>query len=176
MSVRLVLGDLTSFEADAIVNAANGDLVPGGGVSGAIHRSAGPAVAAAGREYVSLHGRVPTGSAAATTAGDLRGVKYVIHAVGPVWHGGRAGEAALLASAYASAIRVADGLGCASIAFPSISTGTYGYPVESAAPVAVRAVADALEKTSTVKVATFVLFSQGDLDAYGRALRSPSAR
>ncbi len=172
MPIRLVLGDLTSFEADAIVNAANSDLAPGGGVSGAIHRAGGPAVAAAAREYVSLHGRVPTGSAAATTAGDLRGVKYVIHAVGPVWHGGHAGEATLLVSAYTSAIRVADGLGCASIAFPSISTGIYGYPVESAAPVAVRAVTDALEKASTLKNATFVLFSKRDLDAYERALRS----
>jgi O-acetyl-ADP-ribose deacetylase (regulator of RNase III) len=172
MPIRLVLGDLTSFEADAIVNAANGDLAPGGGVSGAIHRAAGPAVAAAGREYVSLHGRVPTGSAAATTAGSLPGVRYVIHAVGPVWHGGRSGEAALLASAYTSAIRVADGLGCTSIAFPSISTGIYGYPIESAAPVAVRAVTDALGRASTLKNATFVLFSQRDLQTYESALHS----
>ncbi len=172
MPIRLVLGDLTTFEADAIVNAANGELAPGGGVSGAIHRAAGPAVAAAGREYVSLHGRVPTGSAAATTAGNLHGVRYVIHAVGPIWHGGRSGEATLLASAYDSATRVADGLGCTSIAFPSISTGIYGYPLESAAPVALGAVADALKKTSTVKNATFVLFSQRDLKAYDIALHS----
>jgi O-acetyl-ADP-ribose deacetylase (regulator of RNase III) len=96
----------------------------------------------------------------------------VIHAVGPIWHGGRSGEAALLASAYASATRVADGLGCTSIAFPSISTGIYGYPLESAAPVAVRAVADALKKTTTVKNATFVLFSQRDMRAYDIALHS----
>jgi O-acetyl-ADP-ribose deacetylase (regulator of RNase III) len=173
--IHLVLGDLTRFPADAIVNAANSDLWPGGGVSGAIHRAAGPAVAAEGRAYVAEHGPVPTGQAAATTAGNLSGVRYVVHAVGPVWHGGRSGEAEALASAYSSAVRVADDLGCASIAFPSISTGIYGFPLEMAAPVAVRAVSDALAGTRKLKDATFVLFSARDLETYERALLSISA-
>jgi O-acetyl-ADP-ribose deacetylase len=175
MPVRLILGDLTRFPADAIVNAANNGLWPGGGVSGAIHRAAGPAVARACEEYVAEHGPVPTGQAAATTAGDLPGVSYVIHAVGPVWHGGRSGEGGVLASAYTSATLVADDLGCVSIAFPSISTGIYGFPLDLAAPIAVRAVTEALADARNLKDATFVLFSPRDLEVYERALQSLSA-
>jgi O-acetyl-ADP-ribose deacetylase (regulator of RNase III) len=133
--ITFVVGDLTTQEVDAIVNAANEQLAPGAGVSGAIH-------AAGGREIFDEAARLggcPTGQARATGAGRLP-ARHVIHAVGPVWHGGGAGEAELLASAYRTSLELAEELGCRTIAFPALSTGIYGYPVEKAAPVAVDAV------------------------------------
>jgi O-acetyl-ADP-ribose deacetylase len=136
MSVTFVVGDLTQQEVDAIVNAANEQLAPGGGVAGAILRAGGQEI----YDEAARLGGCATGDAKATGAGRLP-ARYVIHAVGPVWSGGDAGEDELLASAYRRSLEVAEGLGCRTIALPALSTGIYGYPPENAAPVAVGAVA-----------------------------------
>ena len=162
--MELVQGDITAVEVDAIVNAANTSLLGGGGVDGAIHRAGGPAILAECRRL----GGCETGDAKATTAGDLP-ARFVIHAVGPVWHGGSRGEDDLLASAYRRSVEVAAGLGCVSIAFPAISTGVYGFPVERAAPIALRTVRDTAAGTS-VERPVFVLFSAHDLEVHRAAL------
>ena len=168
--ITLTLGDITRVDADAIVNAANSRLAVGGGVCGAIHRAGGPEIAAECRAYVAEHGSVPAGGAALTTGGSLP-ARYVVHAVGPVWHGGTSGESQTLASAYRRSIEVADAHGdIEAIAFPSISTGIFGYPLDKAAPTAVRAVRDALADATHVREATFVLFDQATYAAYERAL------
>src|SRR5215470_1212956 len=131
-NLRLEQGDIAKEAADAIVNAANSELLAGAGVCGAILRAGGPAIADDCRRIRSEHGRVPPGQAVATTAGNLK-ARYVIHTVGPIWRGGQANEAETLASCYRESIRLADGLNCTSIAFPAISTGVFGYPIESAA-------------------------------------------
>jgi O-acetyl-ADP-ribose deacetylase (regulator of RNase III) len=167
--VRLVQGDITTFEVDAIVNAANRALAGGAGVDGAIHRVGGPAVMA---DLAKRYGRsrhCPTGSAVVSDAGDLP-ARVVIHAVGPVWRGGSAGEPDLLASAYRTSLDLAADEGCRSVAFPSISTGAYGYPVEEAAGVALRAVEDWIaERPDALESVTFVLFSADTLAAFERA-------
>jgi len=168
MPIRLTLGDITCFGVDAIVNAANSQLLPGGGVCGAIHAAAGPELARACAEWVREHGSVPTGSAAITPGFSLP-ARWVIHAVGPTWRGGSSGEAGLLASAYRSSIELADQAELATIAFPSISTGIFGYPVEVAAPTALSAVAEALARAPHVHEATLVLFDSATLATYERA-------
>jgi O-acetyl-ADP-ribose deacetylase len=135
MSLTFVVGDLTEQRVDAIVNAANEALAPGGGVCGAIRRAGGDEIF----DEAARLGGCATGDAKATGAGRLP-ARYVIHAVGPVWGGGDAGEAELLGSAYRRSLEVAEELGCRTIALPALSTGIYGYPVELAAPVAVAAV------------------------------------
>ena len=155
--------DITTLDVDAIVNAANTDLKPGGGVCGAIHRAAGPELAQACAE---LRG-CPTGEARITPGFKLK-ARYVIHAVGPVWRGGESAEADRLASAYAASIRLASGLRMKSIAFPAISTGVYGYPIEEATPIAVAAVRRAVKGTSIEKV-IFACFSDDVLEAYKTA-------
>lgn len=167
--ITLARGDITRFSADAIVNASNAQLTPGGGVSGAIHSAGGPSIAAEGREILERRGPLASGEAEATTAGRLP-ARYVIHALGPVWHGGGHGEAAALASAYGESIRIADELGLGSLAFPSISTGIFGYPAGLAAPVALRAVRKALASASSVSDVTFVLFDDATYRAYEQAL------
>jgi O-acetyl-ADP-ribose deacetylase (regulator of RNase III) len=167
--VRLIRGDITRVTADAIVNAANSGLRGGGGVDGAIHRAGGQAIMRELDAIRSAKGGCPTGSAVLTTAGHLP-ARYVFHAVGPVYHGGQRGEAALLESCYATCMKMAAGEGVRSISFPSISTGVYGYPVDLAAPIAVRAVARGLGEPGTVETATFVLFDQQTYEAYERAL------
>lgn len=170
--LTLLRGDITEQEVAAIVNAANSSLLGGGGVDGAIHRRGGPAILAACRRLreTEYPGGLPTGRAVATTAGDLP-ARAVIHTVGPVWHGGDRGEAELLASAYRNSLDVARANGWASVAFPSISTGAYGYPIERAADVAIRTVLAALaahaDAFDEVRV---VLFSAGDLAVHERAL------
>ncbi len=162
--------DITKLTADAIVNAANSTLLGGGGVDGAIHRAGGPSILAECERIVAKIGRLPAGKAVMTTAGRMP-AKYVIHTVGPVWSGGRRGEAETLASAYRESIRIADENSVATIAFPSISTGAYRYPVNEAAKVAIKSVAGALAKTSFVREVRFALFDSSTLDAYVAAAR-----
>jgi O-acetyl-ADP-ribose deacetylase (regulator of RNase III) len=164
VALEFVAGDITTVPVDAIVNAANGALSGGGGVDGAIHRAGGPTI----MEECRLLGRCPTGDARATGAGDLP-ARYVIHAVGPVWHGGASGEPHALASAYRHSVEVADELGCESVAFPAISTGIYGYPVERAAEVAVPAALAAAEASAHVRRLVFVLYSGRDLATFQQA-------
>jgi O-acetyl-ADP-ribose deacetylase (regulator of RNase III) len=159
--VEVIRGDITKVEVDALVNAANEGLRGGGGVDGAIHRAAGPAV----MEECRLIGHCPTGMAVITTAGRLP-AKRIIHTVGPVWHGGARGEAGLLKSAYENSLRLAGDHRMKSIAFPSISTGVYGYPIEEAAPVAIKAVLDILERGTSLERVVFVLFSESDYAIY----------
>jgi O-acetyl-ADP-ribose deacetylase (regulator of RNase III) len=157
-------GDITRVPADAIVNAANSALAGGGGVDGAIHRAGGPEIM---RELDGIRkqiGRCPTGSAVATGAGSLP-AKFVFHAVGPVYRDGKRGEPGLLANCYRTAFQLAEERGVASISFPAISTGVYGYPLREAAEIAVREVKMALE-TSSVQTAIFVVFGKQAHDVY----------
>jgi O-acetyl-ADP-ribose deacetylase len=163
--IELVLGDLTAEDVDAIVNAANPTLLGGGGVDGAIHRAGGPAIL---EECRTLGGCEP-GDAKATGGGNLP-ARYVFHAVGPIWRGGDAGEQELLASVHRRAIELADEHGCRSVAFPAISTGAYGYPLELAAPVAIAATHDALAAHPSVELARFVFRDDATLAPYRAAL------
>jgi O-acetyl-ADP-ribose deacetylase (regulator of RNase III) len=165
--IELVLGDITEQEVDAIVNAANPSLLGGGGVDGAIHRAGGPSIL---EECRGLGGCDP-GDVKPTSGGVLR-AKHVLHAVGPIWHGGGEGEAELLGSCHRRAIELADELGCRSVAFPAISTGAYGYPVEFAAPVAIRATKAALTAHPSVELARFVFRDEKILAPYRTALAS----
>ena len=144
--ITFVVGDLTVQEVDAIVNAANEALAPGGGVCGAIRRAGGDEIF----DECARLGGCATGDAKATGAGRLP-ARYVIHAVGPVWHGGDHGEAELLASAYRRSLEVAEELGCHMIAFPALSTGIYGYPPELAGPVAVSAVSELADRFDEIR-------------------------
>jgi O-acetyl-ADP-ribose deacetylase len=151
------------------VNAANSSLQGGGGVDGAIHRAGGPEILEDCQRIRAARGPLPAGEAVVTTAGRLP-CRRVIHTVGPVWRGGDAGEPATLARCYRNSLALAAAEGLTSVAFPSISTGAYGYPVADAAAVALRAVRDALADGTYGGVVRFVLFSETDLEAYTRAL------
>ncbi|HVQ22164.1 MAG TPA: macro domain-containing protein [Candidatus Saccharimonadia bacterium] len=153
-SLAIVLGDITATTADAIGNAANSSLSGGGGVDGAIHAAGGPAIMAELRRRYPAG--TPTGTAVETTAGSLP-ARWVIHAVGPIWCGGRSREAELLAAAYRSAIRLADSLGASSLTLPAISAGIYGYPLAEAASIAIATTRAEVSAATTLREVTFVL-------------------
>jgi len=168
--LKLIREDITLQATDAIVNAANSSLMGGGGVDGAIHRAGGPTILAECRKIVAKQGRLPAGRAVITTAGNMK-ARHVIHTVGPVWRGGSEGEVETLASAYRESLKIAEANTLTSISFPSISTGAYGYPVEKAARVALRAATDFLAGQSIIKEVVFVLYDGHTFEAYAIALR-----
>ena len=163
--LELRQGDITTFAYDAIVNAANSRLAGGGGVDGAIHRVGGPSI----MEECRRIGGCPTGSAVVTGAGRLRS-KHVIHAVAP-FYGGKPEHARQLRSAYSTSLRIANELALRSIAFPSLGTGAYRYPIEEAAPIALGAAIEHARAETTLELIAFVLFSDADLAVYERALQ-----
>ncbi len=163
--LRALRADITTLSVDAVVNAANTSLLGGSGVDGAIHDAAGPGLLVECR----LLGGCDTGDAK-MTKGYLLPAKFIIHAVGPVWHGGTRGEPGLLASCYRRAIQLAAAHGLSSVAFPSISTGIYRYPIEAAARIAVRSVRAALAEAPSVREVVFCCFSAGDLAVYVEVL------
>jgi O-acetyl-ADP-ribose deacetylase (regulator of RNase III) len=167
MDITLVRGDITEQQVDAVVNAANSTLLGGSGVDGAIHRRGGPAILAACRELrrTTHQAGLPAGQAVATTAGELP-ARWVIHTVGPVWRGDAA-DAAVLRSCYTESLRVADGLGAATVAFPAISTGVYGWPMDDGARQAVTAVRAAGTAVGEVR---FVVFNDAAAAAFAAAL------
>jgi O-acetyl-ADP-ribose deacetylase (regulator of RNase III) len=166
--IELVQGDITQQNVDAIVNAANDRLAGGGGVDGAIHRCGGPTLMQETRER--YPDGCPTGSAVVTGAGNLP-AKFVLHAVGPVWHGGEKGESKLLSSAYQRCLELAVENQCKSIAFPAISTGVYGYPLDKAAAVALSTVIAFLQQENGLKLVRFVLFGDKALREFETTLR-----
>ncbi len=165
--LELTVGDITLETVDAIVNAANSALAGGGGVDGAIHRRGGPKIMAECRRI----GGCPTGGTVATTAGELS-AKRVLHTVGPIWRGGNAGEAVALASCYRTALELAKAEGLHSVAFPSVSTGVYGYPVDLAAEVALRTIREFLLTNGIPGLVRMVLFNQDTYVAYDNILKS----
>lgn len=163
--MEIFQGDITELTVDALVNAANSALAPGAGVCGAIHRAAGPRLAEACADL----GGCPTGEARITPGYDLS-ARYVIHAVGPVWHGGHRGEPEDLAGCYKNALDLAASHGLRSIAFPAISTGVYGYPLEAAAEVAIRTVRECLSSGTNLERVVFAVFGEQAEVAYRAAL------
>ncbi len=170
-TLSLIKGDITNEDTDAIVNAANSMLAGGGGVDGAIHRAGGPKIMEECRKI----GGCPTGEAVITTGGNLK-AEYVIHTVGPIYRDGKHKEAELLSSAYRKSLELAVSKGIKSIAFPSISTGAYGYPIDEAAEIALKTVIDFIKNVgasgrSLLQLVRFVLFSDRDLKVYEESLR-----
>jgi O-acetyl-ADP-ribose deacetylase len=165
LDIQLVRGDITDSDTEAIGNAANSHLAGGGGVDGAIHRRGGPEVM---KELKEKYRGCPTGSAVLSGGGKLK-ARYVVHAVGPVYSG-KPKDAELLSSAYRKSLELCTERGISSISFPSISTGVYGYPVEEAAPVALKAVRDYLKNHPDIKLVRFVLFDEATHDAYQAAM------
>ncbi len=167
--IRIIRGDITEQETDAIVNAANSSLMGGGGVDGAIHRKGGPKILEECKRIrrTQWPNGLPTGKAVITTGGNLK-AKYVIHTVGPVWRGGKHGEAELLADAYRNSLKLAVSKGIKTISFPAISTGAYGYPMEKAAEVALKTVRDFLETEDKLDEVVFVLFTESAYRVYER--------
>jgi O-acetyl-ADP-ribose deacetylase len=164
--LELVEGDITRQEVEAIVNAANSSLLGGGGVDGAIHRAGGPEILEECRRI----GGCPTGEARITTGGNLK-ARYVIHTVGPIYKGGGRREAELLACCYRESMKLASAKGITSVAFPSISTGAYGYPLPEAARIALKTVMDYLAQHPEIKLARFVLFGPAAYETYEKTLR-----
>jgi O-acetyl-ADP-ribose deacetylase len=164
--LSLVEGDITTEETDAIVNAANSRLAGGGGVDGSIHRAGGPAIMQESRRI----GGCPTGHAVITTAGNLK-AKYVIHTVGPVYQGGTKGEAALLKSAHLESLKLVSAKKLKSVAFPAISTGVYGYPVDEAAHIALTTVIGYLKEHTDIELVRFVLFGRKTYEIFAEELK-----
>jgi O-acetyl-ADP-ribose deacetylase (regulator of RNase III) len=171
--LQITIGDITEIEADAIVNAANSSLMEGGGVDGAIHRKGGPKILEECKRIRETEwpDGLPTGKAVITSGGNLK-AKYVIHTVGPVWLGGFHVEAELLKQAYRNSLKLAVAKGLKVIAFPSISTGAYGYPIEEASRIAVNTVKDFLENEDKLERVILVLFSESDLKLYLETAKS----
>jgi O-acetyl-ADP-ribose deacetylase (regulator of RNase III) len=167
----ILQGDITKQDTEAIVNAANSSLMGGGGVDGAIHRAGGPSILAECKKIVAEIGRCETGEAVITTGGALP-AKHVIHAVGPVYHGGARGEPELLANAYRNSFRLAVDNGLKSVSFPSISTGAYRYPIGEACEIALRTIRSLLEGQGGLQEVRFVLFSDSDREVYLRTART----
>ena len=168
-TLEIAQGDITLQAVDAIVNAANSRLLAGGGVDGAIHRRGGPQI---GAELARRYPKgCPTGSAVITSAGNLP-ARFVIHAVGPIWQGGQAGEPELLAGAYRRALALASEQGCKSVALPAISCGVYGYPVDQASRIALATTHRFLTQDPTVELVRFVLFGEGMYGAFAHALEA----
>jgi O-acetyl-ADP-ribose deacetylase (regulator of RNase III) len=168
--LELVRGDITQEATDAIVNAANSSLLGGGGVDGAIHRAGGPAILEECQRIRSQRGPLPPGEAVLTTGGALQ-ARHVIHTVGPVWRGGREGEAMVLRRCYQSCLQLAREQRLHSLSFPSVSTGAFGYPVDAAAMVALGTVSEEVARDSAgLSLVRFVLFDQTTFDAYCGAL------
>lgn len=163
--IKLLKGDITKIETDAIVNAANSSLLGGGGVDGAIHRAGGSKVLEDCVAIRNRQGKCKTGEAVITTGGNLP-AKFIIHTVGPVWNGGHKGEPDLLTSCYKNSLRLAVENGIATIAFPNISTGIYGYPKDKAAEVAVSAVKEFLSENESIKEVIFACFDDENLALY----------
>jgi O-acetyl-ADP-ribose deacetylase (regulator of RNase III) len=170
--VCLVQGDITEQDTGAIVNAANSTLMGGGGVCGAIHRKGGPKILEECKRIRATEwpDGLPTGKAVITSGGNLK-AKYVIHTVGPVWRGGIRGEPELLAEAYRNSLRIAVSKGLKTVAFPSISTGAYGYPIEKASRIALATIKELLEKEDKLDKVIFVLFTKHDLKIYKEAAK-----
>ena len=168
--VCLVQGDITEMDTDAIVNAANPTLMGGGGVDGAIHRKGGPKILEECKRIRATEWPkgLPTGKAVITSGGNLK-AKYVIHTVGPVWRGGNQGEPELLAEAYRNSLTLAVSKGLKSIAFPSISTGAYGYPIEKACRIALATIKEFIEKENKLEEVRLVLFTKEDFETYKKA-------
>ena len=166
-TIQVVQGDITTIAADAVVNAANTTLMGGGGVDGAIHRAAGPALYAACEKF----GGCPTGEARITSGFNLP-AKYIIHTPGPIWHGGDHDEEQLLANSYRNSLALADEYGCRTVAFPSISTSVYSFPLDRAAQIAIRAMRAFLRSASHVEEVTMVCFDPITARAYQRALNN----
>jgi O-acetyl-ADP-ribose deacetylase (regulator of RNase III) len=165
--IVLVEGDITDMNTDAIVNAANPTLMGGGGVDGAIHRKGGPKILEECKRIRATEypDGLPTGKAVITSGGNLK-AKYVIHTVGPIWRGGSSSEPKLLAEAYLNSLRLTVSKGLKTIAFPAISTGAYGYPIEEASKIAISTVKEFLEKEDNLDKVVFVLFSKRDFEIY----------
>jgi O-acetyl-ADP-ribose deacetylase (regulator of RNase III) len=168
--ILLLQGDITQQSTDAIVNAANSSLMGGGGVDGAIHHAGGPVILEECRKIISRIGRLQTGKAVITSGGDLK-AKYVIHTVGPIWHGGDRGERELLESAYTESLKLAIAYKLKSISFPSISTGAYRFPVGEAARIAVNNVVNMLRNVAdNLNEVVFVLFDKHTFDVYAEVI------
>ena len=167
--IELVRGDITKLEVDAIVNAANSSLRGGGGVDGAIHQAAGPKLMEECLWIIERQDGCPAGEAVITSGGDLK-AKFVIHAVGPIWNGGKDGEPELLASAYRNSLVLAEGNSVESIAFPNISTGIYGFPKVAAAEIAIREVKEYLKKNANIQSVIFCCFDEENFEIYDQLL------
>jgi O-acetyl-ADP-ribose deacetylase len=164
-TLTLFRGDITEQDTEAIVNAANSSLLGGGGVDGAIHRAGGPRILEECRKIREMKGECPPGESVITGGGNLK-ARFVIHTVGPVWHGGEQGEDELLGSAYRNSLLLAAGHRIRTIAFPSISTGAYGFPIDRASKIAFNTVSSFLKNDSPLEEVRFVVYSQEDYEVY----------